>query len=108
MRNKFKVYDSSGITPFGIAISLAAFLVSADQFVSNAYERVKNRPKPPAELPLESDAIDAQRYGKDYRNEDRDHNGARESYFRDPVTRIEYRVRLNPKTNEFTLTKTGM
>ena len=103
----FKLYDKdSGLTSFGASISLAAFLLGAAGTALNGSEYVKNRPKPLPVLPLESDAIDAGKYGRNYKNEDRDHNGARETYFKDPVTGIEYQVRLDPQTREFTLTQT--
>ena len=53
--------------------------------------RSNKTPRPP----LEPDAIDARYYGIDFKNEDRDKNGTLESYFKDRVTGIEYRVRIN-------------
>lgn len=54
---------------------------------------------------LEPGAVYALDYGRGFSNKDRDENGRFESYFRDSATGIEYRVRLNPQTREFTHTK---
>ena len=83
----------------------AAILAGLTGVVMFGYMMIyeKNKPSP---LPLESNAIDARKYGINYYNEDKDRNGAIESYFRDPNTGIEYKVTKNG-AQELTLTQVG-
>lgn len=89
-------------TTLGAVILWLSAIAATGAVTVNGYVYIKNRPKPQTVLPLESDAVDARRYGEGYTNEDRDHNGARESYFTDPVTGKEHRIRINHATGELT------
>ena len=98
-----RAYDEKGyITPLGAVLSCLGVVSAVGGIATNVIEYVKNRPAPPLVLPLEPDAIDAEKYGTGFTNADREGNGMRESYFADPATGIRYRVTLNPLTKEFT------